>query len=94
MFFYDGANTYYAYDESVPALQFPDDTISRNHETEGVCGENLTWKYDNFKLYISGSGEMTKCSENGYPWSDVPVIDVKFEGKGIKIAENAFLNSG
>lgn len=91
MFFYDGANTYYAYDGSVPALQFPDDTISRNHETEGVCGENLTWKYDNFKLYISGFGEMTKCSENGYPWSDVPVIDVKFEGKGIKIAENAFL---
>lgn len=91
MFFYDGANTYYAYDGSVPAVQFPDDTISRNHETEGVCGENLTWKYDNFNLYISGSGEMTKCAEYGYPWSDIPVIDVKFEGKGIKIAENAFL---
>ncbi|MDE6021501.1 MAG: leucine-rich repeat protein [Ruminococcus sp.] len=61
--------------------------------TEGSCGENLTWKLDGFNLTISGSGEMTKCEKGKYTWNLFPIENVKFDGKDIRIADDAFYNA-
>ena len=64
--------------EQLAALQGDQDTeedlvevekLITNVEAEGVCGANLTWKFGNGVLVISGSGDMTEFSENK-PWED------------------------
>ncbi len=59
-------------------------------EVEGTCGENLNWKVEDFKIQITGTGEMTNCNAGEYPWSNFLIVSVAFEGENIKIADNAF----
>ena len=39
--------------------------------TSGECGDNLTWKYSNNTLTISGTGDMWDFSGAEVPWSDL-----------------------
>ena len=40
--------------------------------TSGSCGENLTWKYENATIVITGQGEMTNFQEPDMaPWYDL-----------------------
>ncbi|MCD7934803.1 MAG: hypothetical protein LUF77_05750, partial [Oscillospiraceae bacterium] len=36
--------------------------------TNGTCGDNLTWTFDNGVLTISGEGEMNNYAAAGTPW--------------------------
>ena len=39
--------------------------------TSGECGDNLTWKYSNNTLTISGTGDMWDFSGTDVPWEDL-----------------------
>ena len=39
--------------------------------TSGECGDNLTWKYSNHTLTISGTGDMWDFSGAEVPWNDL-----------------------
>ena len=39
--------------------------------TSGECGDNLTWKYSNNTLTISGTGDMWEYSLSNVPWADL-----------------------
>ena len=39
--------------------------------TSGECGDNLTWKYSNHILTISGTGDMWDFSGTNVPWEDL-----------------------
>ncbi len=84
---------YYAYESSVIKDQFPSHFIALLEDDGGICGEDLTWKFEDFNLTISGTGKMTEFSKGKYPWSNLPVMNVKFNGENIKIADNAFYDA-
>lgn len=84
---------YYAYENSIIKDQFPDHFITLLEESERICGEGLTWKFEDFDLTISGTGEMTEFSKGKYPWNALPVVNIKFNGENIKIADNAFYDA-
>ena len=58
--------------------------------TRGECGESITWEYDSKTktLTITGSGEM-KTKEQ-FPWSDIKIKKVVFDGNITSICKNCF----
>ena len=72
--------------QNAPAVQ------ATSRATEGSCGENVTWRFENNKLYLSGDGEVDSYSADGAPWADVRESITEIEiGEGItKIGDSAF----
>ena len=72
--------------QNAPAVQ------ATSRATEGSCGENVTWRFENNKLYLSGKGEVNSYSAEGAPWADVRESITEIEiGEGItKIGDSAF----
>lgn len=50
------------------------ENLITNVDAEGVCGANLTWKYGNGVLVISGTGDMTEFNDSYFdrnePWKN------------------------
>ncbi|MBQ8725451.1 MAG: leucine-rich repeat protein, partial [Oscillospiraceae bacterium] len=90
--FSDTATPYYANEGSVIQSQFSSHYKELNNTGAGSCGEDLEWEIIGPDLIISGTGEMTEYAKNEYPWSSLFFINVKFEGNGIVIPENAFFD--
>ena len=69
--------------------------------TDNVCGDDLTWAFDETRglLTISGSGKMydyLSINENSQiinvsPWGELPFTSVAFEGPITYIGEGAFM---
>lgn len=65
-------------------------------ETSGICGENVTWKFDESTgtLTISGTGEMNMHLDECTSWSafETQITRVVFEEGVTSVSELAFLN--
>ncbi len=62
-------------------------------ETSGACGDNLTWRYEDEVLTISGSGEMWEYTPmNLMPWADIrkDIKKIVIESGLTVITHNAF----
>lgn len=62
-------------------------------QTNGTCGDNLTWSLEDGVLTIAGSGDMTDyASSTSVPWHDdrAFVTSVRFDGAVTSIGGNAF----
>ena len=60
----------------------------------GTCGENVTWKYADGTLTISGTGDMTNYSSaSGAPWYDLSgsIVKVVVEDGVTSVGDKAFL---
>ena len=60
--------------------------------TSGECGDNLTWKYSNHTLTISGTGDMWDFTATEVPWSDLcgQIHNISLPTGITSIANNAF----
>ncbi len=81
--------------------------VSAENQSEGICGESLTWKVENDSLIISGTGAMDdyeelygprKDGKRGYlgvssPWYDETFSRVIVEEGVTTLGNNAFNNN-
>ena len=60
--------------------------------TSGECGDNLTWKYSNHTLTISGTGDMWDFTATEVPWGDLcgQIHNISLPTGITSIANNAF----
>ena len=60
--------------------------------TSGECGDNLTWKYSNHTLTISGTGDMWDFTATEVPWGDLcgQIHNISLPIGITSIANNAF----
>lgn len=62
--------------------------------SEGICGENMTWKFDRYTglLKIRGSGEMYDITEDNPMWSDYRayIKEIEIDEGVTSIGKNAF----
>ena len=60
--------------------------------TSGECGDNLTWKYSNQTLTISGTGDMWDFTATEVPWGDLcgQIHNISLPTGITSIANNAF----
>lgn len=65
-----------------------EDTVSRPAD---ACGENVTWRYADGTLTISGSGDMDDCAA-GAPWDDYAgsITKLVLTGGVTKVSAQAF----
>ena len=62
--------------------------------TSGTCGENLTWKFENHTLTISGTGDMYDYFRYAAPWENCVGIEKWVIEEGVtSIGTNAFNTS-
>ena len=64
-------------------------------ETEGTCGDNLTWSFADGVLTISGTGDMwdyewINDQTNSTPWSKLVITEVRIEQGVTSIGKYAF----
>ena len=70
----------------------PVTALADESPTSGTCGDNLTWKYENGTLTISGTGDMYNYSEDGTPWDSYiySIVAVEIEPGVQSIGDYAF----
>ncbi|MBQ8825184.1 MAG: leucine-rich repeat protein, partial [Ruminococcus sp.] len=82
--------SYYAYDNSCIATQFPKQFISRSVHEKGLCGKNLIWELNGGDLVISGTGKMDEYSGKSFPWLNKNILTITIKGENITVAPYAF----
>lgn len=78
---------------SLPMISFVPSTATVETATFGDCGDNLTWRFADGILTISGTGTMMEGKYySDYPWSNIrsEIIKVVIEEGVTSIGKNAF----